>query len=99
MSYSNVYTAILEAEALVSAFDPESKRSRLLDSKRSNDANSIPACLSGAQCCAVVTKWEQFKALTPDDSVERHGAAVVFDAYAFLIRNSFATGRSSARLA
>jgi hypothetical protein len=29
-----------------------------------------PGCLSGAYCCVVVTEWERFKALTPDNSTD-----------------------------
>jgi UDPglucose 6-dehydrogenase len=43
-------------------------------------ANSTPTCLSGVHCCVVVTEWEQFKALTPDDFIEHMAQPVVVNA-------------------
>jgi len=39
-----------------------------------------PACLSGAYCCVVITEWEEFKALTPDDFIKYMAQPVVVDA-------------------
>jgi UDPglucose 6-dehydrogenase len=72
--------ALLEAQAHVSAFDPVVKKISLAGLEVLECANSIPACLSGAHCCVVITEWEQFKALTPDDFIEHKGQPVVVDA-------------------
>jgi len=72
--------ALLEAEVLVSAYDPVVKKISLAGFEALECANSIAACLSDAHCCVVVTEWEQFKTLTPDDFIELMAQPVVVDA-------------------
>jgi len=71
---------LLEAGAHVSAFDPVVKKISLDGFEALECAHSVPACLSGAHCCVVVTEWGQFKALTPDDFIEHMARPVVVDA-------------------
>jgi len=72
--------ALLYAEAYVSAFDPVVKKISLPGFEALECADSIPACLSGAHCCVVITEWEEFKALTPDDFIKYMAQPVVVDA-------------------
>jgi UDPglucose 6-dehydrogenase len=72
--------ALLEAEARVCAYDPVIKKISLAGFAALECADSIAACLSGAHCCVVVTEWEQFKALTPDDFIRYMAKPVVVDA-------------------
>jgi UDPglucose 6-dehydrogenase len=72
--------ALLYAEAHVSAFDPVVKKISLPGFEALECAGSIPACLSGAHCCVIITEWEEFKALTSDDFIEYMAQPVVVDA-------------------
>jgi len=77
---SPVARALLKAGAHVSAFDPVVKRV----SQPGFEGLDYPAlnseCLAGAHCCIVVTEWEQFKRLTPDDFIQSMATPVVIDA-------------------
>jgi UDPglucose 6-dehydrogenase len=42
--------------------------------------SSISECLAGAHCCIVLTEWEQFKQLTPDDLIQSMATQAVIDA-------------------
>jgi UDPglucose 6-dehydrogenase len=71
---------LIAAGARVSAFDPVVKKISLPEFDALECAGSIPACLTGAHCCVVVTEWEQFKALTPDDFINHMTQPAVVDA-------------------
>jgi UDPglucose 6-dehydrogenase len=70
----------MAAGACVSAFDPVVKEVGLAGFEALECADSIPACLADAHCYVVVTEWEQFKALTPDDFIEHMAQPAVVDA-------------------
>ncbi len=74
--------ALTHAGTHVSAFDPVVPCSRLTENgtEALECADSIDSCLDGAHCCVVVTEWEAFKALTPDDFIEHMAEPVVVDA-------------------
>ena len=72
--------ALMGVGAHVSAFDPVVKKVTLEGFEALECAGSIQDCLTGAHCCIVVTEWEQFKALTPDDFIEHMAQPVVVDA-------------------
>jgi UDPglucose 6-dehydrogenase len=71
---------LITAGARVSAFDPVVKKISLPEFDALECAGSIPACLTGAHCCVVVTEWEQFKVLTPDDFINHMTRPAVVDA-------------------
>ena len=71
---------LIAAGAHVSAFDPVVKKISLPEFDALECAGSIPACLTGAHCCVVVTEWEQFKELTPDDFINHMTQPAVVDA-------------------
>jgi UDPglucose 6-dehydrogenase len=71
---------LIAAGARVCAFDPVVKASALQGFDALEHAHSISTCLAGAHCCVVVTEWEQFKALTPDDFVKHMVRPVLIDA-------------------
>ena len=72
--------ALIEAGAYVSAFDPVVKKITVRGLEALECASSIPTCLAGAHCCIIVTEWEQFKALKPDDFVTHMAEPVLVDA-------------------
>jgi nucleotide sugar dehydrogenase len=71
---------LLKAGAHVSAFDPVVKQVRQPGFEGLEYPPSIAACLAGAQCCIVLTEWEQFKQLTPDDFIQSMATPAVIDA-------------------
>ena len=72
--------ALITAGVNVSAFDPVVKKIALPEFDALECADSIWACLVGAHCCVVVTEWEQFKVLTPDDFINHMARPAVVDA-------------------
>jgi UDPglucose 6-dehydrogenase len=72
--------ALMDAGTHVSAFDPVVKRISVPGFEALECARSIPACLTGAHCSVVVTEWEHFKRLTPDDFIKYMAQPVVVDA-------------------
>ncbi len=57
-------------EADIVAYDPKAipnARDRFIkDTIKIEYAESLEACLQGADCCMILTEWEEFKALKPD---------------------------------
>lgn len=51
---------------------------RILGDKVSYARDSLE-CLKDADCCIIVTEWDQFKAITPNDFLERMRHPVVID--------------------
>jgi nucleotide sugar dehydrogenase len=75
-----VARTLLNAGARVSAFDPVVKQVSLPGFKGLACLPSISECLAGAHCCVVLTEWEQFKQLTPDDFIQSMATPAVIDA-------------------
>jgi nucleotide sugar dehydrogenase len=75
-----VARALLEAGAHVSAFDPVVKRVRQPGFEGLEYPPSISACLAGAHCCIILTEWDHFKRLTPDDFIQSMARPAVIDA-------------------
>ena len=75
-----VARALLKAGAHVSAFDPVVKQVSQPCFAALEYPHSISECLTGAHCCIVLTEWEQFKQLTPDDFIQSMATPVVIDA-------------------
>jgi nucleotide sugar dehydrogenase len=75
-----VSRALLEAGAHVSAFDPVVKRVKQSGFEGLEYPPSISACLAGAHCCIILTEWDHFKRLTPDDFIQSMATPVVIDA-------------------
>ena len=64
----------------MSAYDPVVKKIASSEFEALQHSASVQACLAGAHCCVVVTEWEEFKALTPDDFIEHMAEPIVVDA-------------------
>jgi nucleotide sugar dehydrogenase len=75
-----VVRALLKAGARVSAFDPVVKQVSQPGFEGLDYPPSISECLAGAHCCIVLTEWEQFKRLTPDDFIQSMATPAVIDA-------------------
>ena len=75
-----IATQLLAARACVCAYDPVVKKIALSEFEALKCSDSVQACLAGAHCCVVVTEWEEFKALTPDDFIKHMAEPIVVDA-------------------
>jgi UDPglucose 6-dehydrogenase len=75
-----VARTLLKAGAHVSAFDPVVKQVSRPGFEGLGCPPSISECLAGAHCCIVLTEWEQFKQLTPDDFIQSMAIPAVIDA-------------------
>lgn len=75
-----IINRLLELEAEVVAYDPvarETARKELGD--RITYAETVEECLKGADCCFIVTEWEQFKNLEPSDFKRLMKRPLIFD--------------------
>jgi UDPglucose 6-dehydrogenase len=75
-----IATQLLAARVCVSAYDPVVKKIPFSEFEELRCSDSVQACLAGAHCCVVVTEWEEFKALTPDDFIKHMAEPIVVDA-------------------
>ena len=62
------------------AFDPAVKHIEKPHFEDVICASSIEECLQGAHCCILVTEWEQFKCLEPEDFIKNMSEPVLIDA-------------------
>jgi UDPglucose 6-dehydrogenase len=64
----------------VVAYDPKAVvNARQIFGDRIEYARSSMECLKGAECCIVVTEWEEFKQLEPKDFVRQMKIPLVID--------------------
>jgi UDPglucose 6-dehydrogenase len=75
-----VINKLLEEEANVVAYDPKAiVNARHIFGDRIEYASSSMECLKDAECCIVVTEWEEFKQLEPKDFVRHMKNPLVID--------------------
>ena len=66
--------------ANVTAYDPVAiPAAKVIFKNKIKYATSTIACLKNADCCILVTEWEEFKKLTPDDFVKNMKQPVLID--------------------
>lgn len=74
---------LFSQEAEIVAYDPKAipnARDKFIkDSIKITYAKNVQECLKGADCCIVVTEWDEFKKLTPDVFNKYMRRAVVID--------------------
>jgi UDPglucose 6-dehydrogenase len=86
-----VINRLLKLGAKVVAYDPvTSENARRLFHEKIEYAESVRECLRDADCCIVVTEWEEFRRLTTDDFVSLMGTPVVVDGRRIYDPRSFA---------
>ena len=75
-----VVDKLLEEEANVVAYDPKAVvNARHIFGGKIEYASSSMECLKDAECCIVVTEWEEFKQLEPKDFVRQMKSPLVID--------------------
>ncbi|RLI05234.1 UDP-glucose 6-dehydrogenase [Candidatus Bathyarchaeota archaeon] len=71
---------LLQLEAEVVVYDPIALgNAKKIFGEKVRYANSVQECLNGAECCIIVTEWEEFKKLKPDDFLKHMKNPVVID--------------------
>ncbi|QLJ53454.1 MAG: UDP-glucose 6-dehydrogenase [Candidatus Fermentimicrarchaeum limneticum] len=69
---------LLEEGATVAAYDPvAASNARKIFQNRIDYADSALECLRGADCCMVVTEWDEFKKLKPRNLKRMRGRSIV----------------------
>ena len=75
-----VINKLLEEGASVVAYDPKAViNARYVFGDKIEYANSSIECLEDAECCIVVTEWEEFKQLEPEDFIKHMKNPLVID--------------------
>jgi UDPglucose 6-dehydrogenase len=71
---------LLDEGAKVVAYDPAAARNvELIFGAEVSYSRSVSECLSGAECCIIVTEWDEFAKLAPKDFIERMESPIVID--------------------
>jgi len=71
---------LLKEGASVAVYDPVAmKNIRGIFGKRIDYASSAKNCLLRADCCIIVTEWDDFRRLTPNDFIENMRRPVLID--------------------
>jgi UDPglucose 6-dehydrogenase len=75
-----IISKLLEEGAKVTAYDPAATPNvqKLLGEKISYSTSALE-CIKGADCCIIVTEWNEFKKLTPDDFLAQMRNPVIVD--------------------
>ncbi len=71
---------LMDNGAVVCAFDPVVTRITRPNFEDLKCARSVEECLRGAHCCILVTEWEQFVHLEPEDFIKSMAEPIVIDA-------------------
>jgi UDPglucose 6-dehydrogenase len=75
-----IVRALLDSGMHVSVYDPVAmENARRFFGRRVNYAKSVRDCLDGADCCFVVTEWNEFKTIPPELFLETMRKPVVID--------------------
>jgi len=71
---------LYKEEAVIHAYDPMAmKDAREILGDKVNLSQTVEECLEGADCCLIVTEWDQFKKLAPDDFVKLMKVPFILD--------------------
>lgn len=97
-----IINALLEKGARVQAYDPKAMpNARKIFGEKVTFCDSSLQCISGMDCCMVLTEWDEFRRLGPEDFKKNMKRPVVVDARRIFeparfeeIVEFFAVGRS-----
>jgi UDPglucose 6-dehydrogenase len=75
-----VISKLMEEGAHIVAYDPVAiNNAKKIFRERIEYATSAIECISGAECCIIVTEWEEFKKFKPEDFIQHMKNPVVID--------------------
>ena len=67
-NYSPIINQLLKGGANITACDPAAiPNAKSILKNKMRHASSPVECLKNADCCILVTEWDEFKKLTPED--------------------------------
>jgi UDPglucose 6-dehydrogenase len=85
-----VIDELLKNGASVSAYDPMAlENARRILSERVELMPDAISCLKGADCCILMTEWDEFRRLKPSDYKSSMNAPNIVDARRIIKRNDF----------
>jgi len=77
---TKVIDGLLQEGADVCAYDPAAiENARRILGKRISFASSAEECIKGADCCILVTEWDEFKRMRPEDFKVRMRRPILID--------------------
>jgi UDPglucose 6-dehydrogenase len=75
-----IINQLLKSDVNIAAYDPEAtSTAKEIFGNKIEYASTALGCIKGADAAIVVTEWEEFKKLTPDDFVKSMNQPVLFD--------------------
>lgn len=83
-----IINRLLEEGANVIAYDPKAiPNAENIFKNKIEYANSSVKCITNAECCILVTEWDEFKKLTPENFIRHMKNPIVIDGVGFTIRS------------
>ena len=71
---------LLQEGSFISAYDPAAmENTRKLFGEKIVFVDSAQKCIQDADCCILITEWQEFKKLTPEDFVRRMHEPILID--------------------
>lgn len=75
-----IISQLLKEGATVKAYDPvATQNAKTIFKETISYASSAVDCLKGADCCILVTEWDEFKKLSPKDFIENMKQPILVD--------------------
>jgi len=75
-----IINQLIKEDAKVTAYDPVAiPTAKTIFTDKIQYATSTAECLKNADCCILVTEWEEFKKLTPEDFIQNMKQPVLID--------------------
>ena len=75
-----IINILLADGAEIVVYDPAAvENAKKIFKERVKYASSMYECLQGADCCIIVTEWEEFKALKPEDLIKHMRTPALID--------------------
>jgi UDPglucose 6-dehydrogenase len=85
-----IITELLSNAATVTAFDPIAvSNAKSIFKNKISYASSVISCLKGADCCIVVTEWEEFKKIKPEDFTQNMSYPFLVDGRRIFVPEDF----------
>jgi UDPglucose 6-dehydrogenase len=75
-----IINQLIKEGAKVTAYDPVAiPTAKIIFKNKIQYANSTIECLKNADCCILVTEWDEFKKLTPEDFIKTMKQPILID--------------------
>jgi len=75
-----IINQLLQRDANVVAYDPAAmNNAKKIFKDKIEYATSAIDCIKGADCCIIITEWDEFKRLNPEDFVKQMRKTIIID--------------------